>query len=271
MEIIASVRGLMPHVFKWMNPKDKKALSETCKSLRSSYMVQYFPEGLCPIKMQLELSNSCHKNSFCVCGKRSSTTIQIPGMKKPGYIGMLSHCGKVKCREETIKKSYELCIRSLLLDSGNGFYLPPNMYYSFLDKVGEKDSCVKYTRMKCIHDSIVLTMMKHCLGSGSEECYTIPLHTILDSYYITYNDIMRGDVGKKQIIYIPLQKDMFTVSPPSSSSSTKLTPTNVFSSGWVQQQQQPPPAWDFALCSPTITPQTQDSVNENNQPIPMEY
>lgn len=274
MEAITSVRGLASHVFEWLDPEDKKSLSQTCRAFRSLYLENYFPCGLRPVGMRLEVASLAPQKKAapaCVCGRPSSPTARILGIKRPGCVGMISHCGKARCREKTVKRSLDMAIRSLLLDMGDGVYLPRPMYYSFMERIGEKNVHAKYSRMKYVHDSIVVTMMKHCLGrKNDEECDAgASLHSILDSRYATIDEMMRGS-GKKQIIYVPLKDElsMFTITPPKDQDQTRAYEPGCPCSKRTKICLEPTPAWNFTY--PSITPCSTPTL-QSDGPVPMEY
>lgn len=155
--------GVAEGVFKWLSsPKDKKSLSETCRTMRKVFLSLYFPTNILrPIQLSISCQSSpAKKCSGDGCSKSPCGTIMGISGKEFGKISTISHCHRANCRIGIIKKSYHNLVRLLLIDNGNGFYVDPSDYYYLL-----KRCCSKSSSIGIKHDIIVSNMIKRLISS----------------------------------------------------------------------------------------------------------
>lgn len=159
--------GVAEIIFKYLlSSKDKKSLSETCKTMRRVFLSLYFPFNIIrPVKLSIhEYSESPSITTDEKCCSDGCSNIQrgaIMGMpeKEFGTIGMIGHCYKSGCKLSILKKSYHKLVKLLLLDNGNGYYVDPSDYFMILKR------CCSKSSIRIKHDSIISGIFKRCISS----------------------------------------------------------------------------------------------------------
>lgn len=177
MQKVLEVRGLLEHIYEWLPAKDKKSLSETCKAARESYRTTWFPRGLKPAPIKLSVSAEwigCHNKQYICnsCGIRSIAPNCAMGMLGIAKIGVLRYCKALRCRDLAIRQSYEHAVKTLILDEGTGIYVPPDCFYTLLERcIATSCSGLRCHAVRTAHDSIVNAMIKHSISRDNTSDY----------------------------------------------------------------------------------------------------
>lgn len=167
-----SVPGVAETIYSYLGPIEKKALSVTCKDMRTAYMRTYFPRGLAAAPMRLSAdsywggdgeASHLRRCGAPGCPRRASPTTNIMGMKTRTSIGMLTHCGRPRCREAVVMASYKRALEALLTDCrGEGWHMDATARDTLLGRAIAAAQC--YSRVRAVHDALVGAMIKHLLG-----------------------------------------------------------------------------------------------------------
>jgi hypothetical protein len=185
METIIETQGLLEHVYKWLNPEDKKALSVTCKAARSSYISTYFPYNLQPAK--LTFITTIKPGSFLYRCSSCNRIIKPPthgtlGMVDYNTIKTLCYCSR--CKEAVIYSSFTYAVHALLLDGGEGIHITKQNYYNLFERCLNLSSSAKYHDVLVLHNSIINTFLKQMIsGVISDSNFFSPKYDIIAQFY----------------------------------------------------------------------------------------
>jgi len=209
---VLHVAGIADVVYSFLGPSDKKALSLTCKAMRRVYLQSYFPMGLIMTPMRLSVDSSWSKNGEgslnrkCVCARKTSPLVNILGMKTQHKLGMLTHCGRIPCRDQVVRESYERAVAALVVDGGNAVYYSKTAYYSMMERCMTVPKT--YAKVRITHDMLVAAMMKQVMCADKSECHTVDPRLVLECSITTIDKLTKSTNQITQNIFVGFCEQM---------------------------------------------------------------
>lgn len=167
MNEIIETRGVLEEIYKWLSPSDKKALSLTCKTARLSYLNSYFAQKLKPAKLNFVTSihqGARYKCMSCQTLMKSLPHNQILGMVNYNTIQVLRFCGKHKCKELAVRRSFIYAVESLLIDGGDGVHVPRSTFYHLFERCLGIYKTMKFRDILLLHNSIISAFVKQVVS-----------------------------------------------------------------------------------------------------------
>ena len=271
---ILHVTGIAAVVYSFLEPSDKKALSLTCKAMRRVYMETFFPMGLVMAPMRLSVDSSWTKggegsfNRKCGaagCTRKTSPLVNILGMKTPNKLGMLTHCGRIGCRDRVVRASYESARAALFIDGGNAVYYSKTAYYAMMERCMATPKT--YAKIRTTHDMLVSAMMKQVMCADTSDCYAVDPRLSLECSIMTVDKPIAHN-----ILYVDCYKQKHNMdvvmTPATNSNVTRLaTPSPLGAVPSLLQGYNP-----FTGSTPNVAfYQNTRTTTQSDEPIPMVY
>lgn len=268
---VLHVAGIAAVIYGFMDPADKKSLSQTCKTMRKVYIETYFPAGLVLAPMKLSVDASWSRNGEASlrrkcgadgCTRRTSPTVNILGMKTPTKIGMLTHCGRPACRDEVVKKSYERAIVALVADGGSATHFSRSAYYSLMERcLAVCRSGLVYSRIRTAHDLLISAMMKQAMSSDKSEYHWASPWLVLEASVTTPEILCKSSDFGTKLIFVSVGMDV-CMSSSVPRAPTPAQPINLFAPTTTAT------TFDF---TPALTPASAPPALLPDEPTPMVY